>query len=363
MLVFTLLVSTVDDGYLPYAVTDILINYSDGFVRRGLGGELSLALSRFIGGAPAFWGWAILASGAAVLFVLAIRLYRRLPDDPIYLPFVLAPFGLLFMVYDPQSSIRKETFGYIALLLILHSGLAPTKTSMRLLSGLGAVVFLISLFLHEALLLMWPSFAMGLWLLSYGQSGAKRWSIMLACVTGIGGLVATTVLLLRPAPDSEILCVAAGVDPCGGAIYWVGTSLSDSMAFAIEHRPPRDYLIYLVFCVLSLVSFRAIHLPKLSSALQACVLGLPLVAVTPLFLVGFDWGRWLHMALFPLSLLAVAGVLHGVVIAKRAFPPWMTLLYVCTWNLPHAVPGLDMKGLCLLVALGVVVAAKRVLPA
>jgi hypothetical protein len=64
--------------------------------------------------------------------------------------------------------------------------------------------------------------------------------------------------------------------------------------------------------------------------------------VLPLFLLGYDWGRWIHMAVFPLSLLAVTAIATGPVRFSRPFSPALALVYLGSWSLWHATLALEM---------------------
>lgn len=203
-------------GRYRYAVADFVINYADGPVRRGLGGTMALQLVDWFGGVAEIWAIAILIAVVAGLTALAIRLYRRLPDDPAYLPLILAPGGLLFFTYDAAAAYRKEVIGYLALALVVQGALSRDGRRALAWSVAGTAVFLLGLLLHEGIIFLWPSLALALWLVARVHPSHRGQLAGLAAVSALGGGLVVVWLALLPDRDPDVICAALGHSGCGG---------------------------------------------------------------------------------------------------------------------------------------------------
>ena len=106
------------DRFNPYIAADWLINYSGGFVRRGLFGEVLLYLSNFTKIStldltiffPIFFYVAFL--------YLLFNLLKNKERNFIFLFLLFSPATLLFSFYDPMAVGRKEV---IILLFFLYT--------------------------------------------------------------------------------------------------------------------------------------------------------------------------------------------------------------------------------------------------
>lgn len=339
-----------------YALRDILINNADGLVRRGLGGEAVRALQGLFGGSFTFWAWALASLVALAVFVLSIRIYRRLPDDPKYLPLILAPWGLLFYAYDSGGSFRKEIVGYLAVALVLNGALAGGLQAMWIWAGAGVAVFLLSLFVHEATLFLWPALAVGLWLGGQAWPGARRALVALSLVTGAAGTLAVWYLIRLPIPDPAVICAAVAEQVCDGPFGWLTRGMADGMAYVIGRREWDESLNYALLAVMGAVPFFAVRFGRFDWRLTAVAIAVAFASVAPLFVFAYDWGRWIQMALFPLALVCASTVILGVARYRRLLPPGLAMLYFASFSVPHAVGDVRLKAAYLWGALAALVA-------
>lgn len=342
-------------GEMPYFLGDFLINYAAGPVRRGLSGEIALALASWIGGGTVVWGLVLASAACVALFAAAIRFYRAMPDDPALLPLILAPFGLLFLAYDPDGALRKEAFGHLALLAVLLAAVGASVRAARWWSLLGAAGFPVAIFAHEAVLFLWPALAVGFWLVAHRHRTLRRRCAWLGAATLAGGVLAAGWLAALPAPDIGVICAAVGLVPCGGAIGWLEADLGRGVNYVIGRRRWVDLAVFAAYAGLCLLPFRGLR----RTGLPVWVVAAGLLAVVPLFVIGFDWGRWIHMAVFPLSLLVLAAHRLGLAAWRRPFPPWGCAIYLGSWSLPHAVASHDLAALALWPGLALLVVAAR----
>ena len=276
-----------------------------------------------------------------MIFGLCIRFYRSLPGDIAHLPLVLAPWGLLFYVYDEGAALRKELLGYLALILILQalrSG-SPGR-ALAWVSG-GSLVFLAALFAHEAVLLTAPAQVAALALV------ARRWPGLAWVLPGMGAIVAAASLAIAvwlyrlPAPDIAAIQRAAQMSGLGPFV-WLERDLAQNLAF-VRGLAAWPALVWLgaiwALCALPLLGFRRM---ALTPAWTVAVPVLIMVLVLPLFVIAADWGRWVHMAVFPASLILMAAQQGGLVTYRRVLPPVLVLVYLGSWSMMHVhwVPGI-----------------------
>lgn len=352
-------VSFAESAELHHMMSDALINYADGLVRRGLIGEISITLSRWFAGHPWIWAWFLTTAAAGLFFLLAIRLMRRLPEDPGAMPLVLAPWGLLFIAYD-NDSFRNEVFGYLAIAAVLQGVISGSKGAARMWSAAGAVVFPISIFMHEIVVFLLPALMLAFILAARRWPEDQKWFAACAAAGMTLGIAIFGVLATLPAPDLALLCAAARIscvplppDP----FVWLAKGASDAVSFVINSHGWKDMLVYMSIALIALAPMLGFRVPSLSPRSRMAVMLVPTICAAPLFAVGIDWGRWIQMILLPLALIGIAAAAAGFAEYRRLLPHWAAVAYVATWSMSHVSAEYDFKGIYLLPVLGMVLAA------
>lgn len=107
----------LSNGMAMWAYTDWLIDYSSGFTRRGLSGELISLLSTFVHPRAiiGFLSWFIFSAAVFGYIRLCIRSINTL-SPILLLAMLFLPSLLPFYFYDHGAFGRKETFGFLILL-------------------------------------------------------------------------------------------------------------------------------------------------------------------------------------------------------------------------------------------------------
>lgn len=358
----TFLAGVLLTPYPPYVIREYLINSAGGAVRRSLGGDLALLLSSSLGGAPAFWAWAVASAAATLLVALVIRLYQRLPDDPSFLLLTLSPVGLLFFAYDDGTGLRKEVFAYLALAISLSAALVPdTGTRFRLFSLLASATFLISLGISEANLFLWPAFALTLALNGLAHPSAARWLASLAVVTLLAVLAHAWYVIHLPPPDIGAICQAAWMSECKNPFAFLDQDLRDGMAYVRAQHPAWHIAVFLGYFGLGAVPFFFLRMPARRYKTFALGTAILCLAVLPLWLIAEDWGRWIFMVLFPLNLLSVTAISLGLLRFNNPLPYWGNLLLILGWTLDNRSIKLGYQALFLLIILLILVIGHRII--
>jgi len=327
---------------------DWLINYSGGFVRRGLAGSLLIPLAERLEASPyAMVAGAQLAS-YLVLVLMAIHLVRHPRPAPLALLLaLLSPATFLFQLEIPERG-RKELvlLAWAALLAWRAAKRVPLPSKAMLALALLAITAL-----HDGLILFFPL----LLLFIMALEPEKPWGF-----AGLG-LVLLPALLLTlltawkgPADESQFQQIVGRFH--GDPVFWKASSigvLSQSLPQAAQEAMAQVTLRRLICLPLSFLLGglpAALWLASSADARRSlgalwaqpaakALLGIALLSQAALFTLATDWGRWICADLFLLAfgLLAIRQRSAALAPAPRT-APWLLffaslLIYCCAWSL------------------------------
>lgn len=324
-----------------FQTADWLINYSDGFVRRGLFGSAYLAL--FPHGQAGLWVlFVVQVLLSAVPIVYAMAWLHRSSYGWLGIALVCGPASLTFTGWDPAAFARKESLALSALSLLAVAAFPDRRPGIRRALIIGALIlFTVGVFSWEGNALFLPGVA---FLLFAGASGRdSRWEdrlylLVAALIAGSG--MAFSVLFPGTATTSVAVCDslrAKGLDRsqlCDGAIGYLSWT-GDQMLSVIRESFPLywGYLPLMALSLLPIVSTRWFRAHWWLAI--ACV-----VAVAPLFVVAADYGRWTSVLVVELVICLMAT--HGTQTESNQWTPVASVLYVTTWGIPHwLAPGME----------------------
>ncbi len=291
----------------PWIIGEWLINYSGGFLRRGLLGALLLAahhLTRLpLVGLTAALQVALYAAFYVSLFPLLRGLRWSLP----LLALLLSPATLAFTVLDPPTSVRKEILLFLALSLLLHAILALRPRPWHLALAVAVAAPLLIL-IHEALLAFLPYLFVPLLL----SPSRLRTGLRLCVVPVLLTALALAAVLTHAGDRGEAKAVCTSVGGhldhhpgglCSGAIHYL--ELKPAEARAETLRAIRFYRYrtrYPLPVLLTLLPVAALFLRRLrqsgdqrATCLLLALTALAFAASMPLFVVARDWGRWCNI--------------------------------------------------------------------
>ena len=318
-------------GGNPFRTSDWLINYSGGFVRRGLFGELVLSVTPH--GSAAVWaiiGFQVACYAIVVAYV--VRFLQRSDFSWSSVALTCAPVGVAFAGWDLQGGIRKEYVAYAAIALLGFARDDALRHRRRVLVGASLALFTLGVFSWEATVVALP---MMVYLLR-GQDDDQPWQMRGRAPFALVGIAAAGLIsssLNRGTPEQiAMICrrvVDHGLDPvlCTGAVTWLGWNLSDIWEQLAAFFP--GYLWQVAFLPIGL-------LPILLSPWlrrNGWWFALSAAAVLPLYVVGLDYGRWNSVLFMVVSLAIMAGQVDDV--TSRVWAPVTTVLFVASWGLPH----------------------------
>lgn len=321
---------------------DWLINYSDGFVRRGAIGEICRRLYLMASIDPVTAIVALKAFCYASLCAALLILVIRRTIGAVELALFISPAALPFEIYDPLGSGRKEIIllavfaSYVLADLLAPDMDRPYWKRWRFWFLLFALPILT--LVHEGLFFFFPFF------LAYEalQRGVRREEMLMFGVP----LSAAAIVFLASAiyrGDSGIsaaMCSSLrsmSLDPqlCGGAIA------------ALEHYDVSvdgwDLLRFLMLGGLTfgpLLWYATQVLDSTRHAGTPLAIGLAMGSTLPLYVLSEDWGRWMHIATM-LILVIIIACKDASIHLPRKHPVFAVAtfvaacVYVIAWQLPH----------------------------
>jgi hypothetical protein len=357
-LVFALITARVSRSW---SISDWLINYQGGFVRRGLVGELVYQLSHLLKLSPVFLVVLLYLSLCAALLLAVRDLFLHSSWSLWVLALLVSPATLSFQILDPTAGFRKETI-YLAALAVLVVWLRNAKPSPAWASVYIAVVLCAGTLSHELLICYAPYFFAAL-VVATGCSpmrAARQCAIPFLlgagcaylCTRHLGNVHTAqeicTSLGYRLLPQGSQIC-------SGGAIEYLThtreMAREETRAAMAHYGYFRLYLTLTVLALLPLL-VGTVALTRSGSRRDLRVVwgtaAVSFLASLLLFVYAVDWGRWIYIHVFSLTILLlcvdgrsrqqVAGALpvEGAKVSRLSLTAGLLLaVYATLWTLPH----------------------------
>jgi hypothetical protein len=347
-------------GRSNYIIGDWLINYSGGFVRRGLIGTLVMAVHRAMH-VPFIWIICVLQSMVYVVFVVCVyRLTRGIRWTFPMAAILLSPSTLAFTVIESFAGLRKEELLYAALALWICVVISGRLRDWQLSALLTAMVVVLVLS-HEALVVGLPYMFAALLI----QTGDWKRSLKISLAPMLLGGTALVAVMLHPGnlAITEAVCSSVGghlgptaspADICSGSIQWLQYNVVQARAQFVpiiqETHMVRLFSLLVVLTMTPIVAqlvlfYRRDGLRREMGVLLGCGL-IAMCGTATLFYTALDWGRWVHMEAVCLMLMVLMidpRAPRDTVPAGSPFyrNPWLRVaaslavfIYATTWKLP-----------------------------
>ncbi len=358
LLVAAIFYSLYDLCFEPaYTTADWLINYTQGFVRRGLPGEIILLAARAVHVPPPWIVVVVQIALYAALLAIVYKLAKPLRRNMLWYSMMFSPAGLAFMILAPLNSVRKETLAPVALavtIVLVRRRVPGVALSVILTSLLAALVLS-----HDALFCCFPYIFAAV---AVGTRSAKYAAKVMAAPYLIAALLIGVVT--RHRGDMAIamrVCKSVGGrwinaddyrNLCAGAIRHLGWTISMSREEELanlQYWPLYAGLLLLSLApfVIALVLLYRKDRLRLEVKVIAWTAALCALLSAPLFYLTIDWGRWIEMQVLCLLLMILfaAQRAHSFLPDAKAKPlgegrPWRSVLlaavfvYCTCWTLP-----------------------------
>lgn len=341
------------EAHNGWVLGDWMIDYRQGFVRRGLSGALGQTLASVLPGSALMYVTGMIMLIWTMLVFCFWSVLRTVKIPVWYLLLLLSPAGLLFSVYGADQVGRKEVLLFATMAaFVLYLMRARDSTWLAHLGWAfwGGVLCL----MHEASVFFGIYFLLAAW---WSGRGRSAWLSAIGLYAGM--IAASLLLLLWSAPfDGRAYCASLvmsdrlSASMCDGTISWPIVTIRDSWAHALMIIDRFDYLtLYGISLGLIVAPVVAWFIASSGQSHQSFLRTLGLLATAwfltiPLFLIAVDWGRFIqiHVVLTALVLtLRLPRRQNGV--TPPDLPSWsgnrwywcalvLTLFTYTLWNLP-----------------------------
>ena len=347
-------------GGNPFLTGDWLINYAGGYSGRGLNGQILLQFSKLTG-LNLLWVAYFEQIGIYGIYVLTVICLLRKVHDKFLWMISLSPLFIMFDFLDTGGAFRKEIIAFASLALFIRMIVNKKFTWIGFLPVV--LLYFLSAFSWEASII----FLLPMLYLAYQMKlsgifakakfiGVSILFVTLSLSSLLGSfLFGSLILQFNTSLDQgRAVCdslVARGISSriCEGTIYSNTGREIDIPEMLRELLLENNFGYYFPIMVLALAPFiwngwikRHILLFSYFS-----------ISVFPIFLIGLDWGRWIHILG---TIITLAWILEKRQSSEMLFENYIkrnstifvvtSLLYIVMWRIPHAggLPGAFLFG-------------------
>ncbi len=296
------------------SISEWLINYQGGFTRRGLGGEINILISNIFD-IPLRQSIFIFQSIIHISYLLMILNYFKDFRFNIFQIFALfAPIFILYPIAEIEVLGRKEILLFLFFIISIY--VCDKKYSPNVLNNKVFFLFPIICLIWEQSVLFAPYFA----ILIIKKNNLKTFKEVLIKLLLVFSLSILTFLIIFISPLSsqghEIMCSYL-FNEFGERCYMSASLLIKNTIYfdtlEVVHGNA-NYEHYLRYLLIFLIGFLPLHILLFQNSfvdkanyisknfrLFAIFFILYLPSI-PLFIFGYDWGRWINI-LYSFSVL------------------------------------------------------------
>jgi hypothetical protein len=347
------------------SISEWLINYSGGFTRRGLGGEINILFSNIFD-IPLRVSIFFLQSILHLCFIILIFFYLKNFSLNIFQLFALfSPLFLIYPIAEIEALGRKEILLLISFIVSVY--LADKKFSAKIFNFQIFFTFPILCLVWEQVVLFAPFFVV---LIIYKNNlktfmDTTKYSLVIFAPSII------TFFLIFNNPLSleghklmcDFLlnkfgerCYMSAVLLVHNTIYFDTLHIHTSAKFFPDYF--RYLLIFIVgfsFLHISLAKNNFSHRKNLISAYfkPIYLFFLLYIPILPLFVFGLDWGRWIHITYslsiilyfyflknsFITNLFEIKNIFLKKIIQKRIVLYFLFFLFAFYWSPKTVITG------------------------
>ena len=298
-------------------ISEWIINYSGGFTKRGLIGQISIYFSRFFDSElrDIILYFQVLIIGT--YFILIFIFLKNIFLERIYLLCIFTPVFLLYPVYEIEVLARKEIFIFI--LFIIHLLILIHKFKYANISKL--ITFTISVLIWEPVLFFLP---MWIFIDIASKDFDKKNNLLFLIkdqIFYLPGIIICMVFIFNPLSELEHFQMATILKNEFNEVCYMSCSLllhkstfmqqftGNFHAYSTENVLRYIWIMFIaflpLFILLKNINFKKkkkINFLINSEKKVTNYFYLILSPVLILFLMGYDWGRWVNIS-YTLSLL------------------------------------------------------------
>ncbi len=328
---------------------DWLINYSNGFIRRGLLGELADYLHRNLAISHVSTIFFIKLFLYAIYCVAFLWLCIRKKIGLFEIMLILSAWAFVFDLNYPTASGRKElilfaVFTLYALIKTFSHKQESASVFFKQWDFWYLLILLpLILLIHEGLFFFYQYFLL---FALMGKEDIRNAVIkfLIPYSISLAILILMSVGYLGDSNDANVICqtlLNANLNEsiCNGAIMALGGfEYEIHTAYFIAY----SIIFTLTFSALMLYAYKAFDRGEFNRC--AVVILVFMLPTIPLYVFASDWGRWIHITAMLTFICILSNKSHEKISfheGKRIYgllAVVISVIYVTTWKIPHWLP-------------------------
>lgn len=324
---------------------DWLINYSDGLIRRGLSGSISLFISQIFSANVKWITFSIQVTIFVIFIALTLKELYKFKKFPKSIFLLLSPgFAFMFWVNDPAVAFRKEICIYLALVLLLK---AFQRDEVRLTQyWTSIIIFIFAGFSHEIIVFFLPFFIFPIF--NYYSRNNLNFNSIIKFSTPFIFIsivvVAISIFYKGSQQSMDVICDSLkqynlSHDICDGAISW----LQYDARFGFESVLKLGSEVWLNYLFLIVVTMLPLFLLS-SDKYFWIVICVGALFMLPLFFLAIDYGRFISIFYTSIVLLAI-WTRPQAIMQMWPINGFVGFLYCFFWALPNCCKNSPGKGI------------------
>ena len=298
-------------------ISEWLINYSGGFTKRGIIGQISIYIARIFDSElrDIILYLQVLIIGTYFTFIFIFL--KKTYIERVYLLCIFSPIFLLYPVYEIEVLARKEVFIYI--LFLVYLSILIYKPRFVNISRL--LTFTLSVLIWEPIIFFLPMWVF----IDFASRDLNKKNNLFPftkdLVFYLPGLIICLIFILNPLSESEHFKMASTLKNEFNEVCYMSCGLllnkssliqqfkGNFHAYSIENISRYIWIIIIGFLPLFILLKHSYFTKKKINSLKinnkkniSNFFYIILSPVIILFLMGYDWGRWVNIS-YTLSLL------------------------------------------------------------
>ncbi|MBT8579366.1 hypothetical protein G6646_00225 [Polynucleobacter paneuropaeus] len=311
----------------PWSAGDWLINYSGGFIRRGLIGEFILFIDRnFLYSVRI--EYILIAIKIIIYLIIGSCIYiitSRIKKIILVLLLLSAPWALGFDLWDHPGSGRKEIIIFAVTLIFIILKKYNIKISNY------SIILSILVLIHEGLYFFLPFLILAYENEKFAISNLIKKLILPTIILIISAIYIGNALQI------ELICNSlqqSGLDKmiCSTAI----SDLWGRIPFRDFNYNNGHYVFYSIMLILTIIPIYVVFVKIIKDKSFAINVIICWLFTIPIFILGGDWGRWIHTNATLTILITIGNYpvkFDSKIISKYIYI--LFIIYNLTWYLPR----------------------------
>ena len=287
-------------------ISEWLINYSGGFTKRGIIGEISIFFSRLFEQNLRDVIYIFQLSVIGIYYILIYLFFKNLYLERYFLLSIFSPIFLIYPVAEIEVLARKEVFIFI--LFILHTLISTLNNNLRRISKL--IILPLSILIWEPVVFFLP-----LWIfIDLVNLKEKNYKINLfnELIFYFPGLLIAIIFIINPLTPEEHFQMEQVLKNEFKEICYMSCALLKNKSSIYQQFEAnlgkyslevfvRYFLIILIGFgpLFTLVYYSRLKIEKNIFPKNINLLSIFLFLLSPvllLFAMGYDWGRWVNIS-------------------------------------------------------------------